>query len=46
MNLAIIELDNRFEIPRTRAPEGNPAPLFKNMEDIYYPQDPKSEWKI
>ena len=45
MNLAIIELDGRFVYQENKAPEGRPAPLFRNMKDIYHPQDPPSEWK-
>ena len=43
MNLAIIELDTTFDFQENKAPEGRPAPLFKNEKDIYYPQDPPSE---
>ena len=45
MNLAIIELDTTFDFQENKAPEGRPAPLFRNMKDIYHPQDPPSEWK-
>jgi len=46
MNLAIIELDGRFVYQLYKPPEGRPAPLFRNMKDIYHPQDPPSKWKI